>query len=382
MTYPIFELTSAFDRITSGIRPCNSISKNGDRVFIVYNTNINNTNNIKAELFDNNNGRLLTSRTIMGDSEFPNTNSGFASNCFNYFVILDDNGMKTARIRLYDNCLNLRTVKYFKDYYSVGHSFIGGKFSEDSRYITLQYVYSSNSGYEYQKSILKVLKTENLEEVASYKYDGCSPTYSSFFKINKKQYIILPIVHGRYSNTKMDAIPPSLLVILELKKTLGVLNLVYQVELPQIYTYDIKRISPKCIYIMIGTRRINSNNSIFKEDSKSFLTQDNHEYRIYKFISNKLYLICTKSYDVSIEGKFYPNSDIIGLNQINNSCSFIQMMKLDKYLCTNDKSATRGYFSPSNCSFNFSYNGKWLIMTGANTNSNSTVKNIQLYRIN
>ena len=398
---PKLKLSFALSRATSGFSAPNSISELGDKIFVVYDINITKSNNVEAELFENIDGKLMTIKSLKGDCCFPYVDGGRASKCFSKFSVLDDNGVDTARLRIFDCRFNEIGVILLKDYYAPGFSFNGGEFSEDNKFVSVTYVYDPNIGYNYQKSVLRIFRTNNLEEVGCYKYDGNTGIGTKFFSLynenKKKRYLILVSLGGQYDAENPFPKPPSLLKILRFKKNL--INLVSQVELPQSFDYDFTKKKENSVIIIIGTNLSNTkcdrviiNNKI----NQSFLEHDGDEYRIYKFKDNKIKLVNKKNYNMSLNIKLYPNictddkssdDQFIVMQQFNGlpNSGYFQIIKVDdKYspiYCTSGTAHT----APNSYEINFSGNGKWAIVTGSRldivTYNQNYLKNVLLYKI-
>ena len=362
---PNTNITFATSRPTSGYAaPC-SISSCGKRIYIVYCINVTEKNKLGAELFCNDCGKLMTIRTLCGDCNFPYIDGGQASPCFNKFSILDDNGKHTARLRLLDNNLNVQACKLFTDYYAPGSSFCGGSFSHDGKMIAITYVCDSNLGKDNQKSVLRVLDTKNLCEIACYKYDGNTSVNAKFFTAGQKKYIVLASQGGKYDVDCYIAKPPSLLKILEIKdKTI---DLICETEMPEYFHYDVTNVTNDKICILVGTNRANVDGDVIIQNKpqKSFLECDGNEYRVYKFKGNKLTLVYKKNFGVSICPVFYSSNNFVALFQNNGLCSTYQFVGLNSNFSPKNCCSTITQVVPNKTNAAFSGNGEWGIMTGA-----------------
>lgn len=386
---PTLKLTSALTRSTSNFSAPNSISCTGDKIFVVYEINVTDCNKIEAELFYNDCGKLMTFKMLYGDFNYPYVDGGQASPCFHKYSVLDDNGTNTARLRIFDKDFNILGSRLFKDYYAPGFSFNGGSFSENGDLVAITYVYDANIGKNFQKSVLRILCTDNLNEVACYKYEGNTSINVQFFTLEfhdiKKKYLILTSQEGRYDAEKQFPKPPSLLKILELKDSS--IELVCETQLPEFFHYDFIKISKDSIYILVGTNRANVCNDIIiqNKSNKSFLGSDGDEYRVYKFKSNKLKLVQKKKYGISINPTFYPDSNYIVLQQTNSNLSTFQFVELNKFFCPIDCHSTVSQIIPNKSMINFSKNGEWLIITGAKNDKlqldPDSLKNILLFKV-
>lgn len=365
---PTLNLTSSLSRPTCNYNAPNSISDCGDKVFIVYDINVDNNNKVQAELFNNDNGKLITIKMLYGDTCFPYTNGGKASPCFHKFSVLDDNGINIARLRIFDKYLNIITSKLFRDYYSPGFSFNGGNFSEDGCMIAITYVYDSNIGKNFQKSVLRILDANNLNEITNYAYEGNTTLNAEFFSLLtndiKKEYIILTSQCGRYDANNACPQSPSLLKILELKDKS--IELISEIELPEYFNFDFNKKNDNTLLISIGTTL----------SSKICHT----EYRMYKFKNDKLKIIQKKNYNTTIIPKFTQYNNFILMEQKNVNYSLIQFIKLNKKYCPNNGLCSLAYFIPNKSCINSSKNGDWVIISGAKSDCEKT-KNIHLYKI-
>lgn len=387
-------LTSSLSRSTSGYSSPNSISSDGKKIFIVYEINASKSNTLAAELFDNMDGRLMTNKTLHCDleSNFIYVDGGKASPCFKKFSILDDNGQNTARLRIVDCKFNVLSMIQLKDYYAPGFSFNGGSFSEDGKYVAVTYVKNPNYGYDYQKSILRIFRTDNLEERWCYEYDGNTGVETRFFNLDKKMYIILSSLGGQYNAGNQFPKPPALLKILKLKE--NSIKLVHELEMPSLFDYDISkksstegRLSHKSLLILVGTNRANIKNQIIAQNKSipSFLNNDGDEYRIYKFKNKKLKLVYSHNYDTSIRIKAHNKLTLIQQSCGSENLGFTELIETNKYKSIDNGEIKAVLLSLNNQISNFSSNGEWMIITGSRTEvmspSPDQLKNVLLYNI-
>lgn len=425
---PKLELSSVLSRVTSGYSAPNSISKDGSLVYCVYDINVEPGITLEAELFCNVNGTLVSKKQLQGDDSLwmmGNTGStgptgptgpcppadlpyvivdgGQASHCFNKFSILDDDNNSVARLRILDRDFNVTATKLFADYFAPGYSFNGGSFSEDESMVAVTYVYDPNCTQSYQKSVLRVLETSSLMEVASYQYNGNTHNLTRFFTLKcktskgcyvTKQYLVLFSLGGTYDAENPTPVAPSLLKILCLHN--GVISLVEEVELPEDCTYDIKK-DCNSLYIVVGTSRANIVNEMIVQEnpSLSFLATDGDEYRAYKFdCCHGLQLICTKNFNTTLDVKFYPTCDYVLINQsVSNYCpGMFELVEVDEYKCPVKCHSNTSRIGIRKFWVNFSCDGKWAIVTGSKeglipagvrgfNDDSCELFNVQLYRI-
>ncbi|QKF93662.1 hypothetical protein QKU48_gp0204 [Fadolivirus algeromassiliense] len=407
---PKLTLSSVLSRPTSGYSAPNSISRDGSLIYCVYDICVLPNLTLEAELFDNSNGTLVSKKQLHGNTTDPTpgpyiiVDGGQAAPNFNKFSILDDNNEDTARLRILDPEFNVTATKLFADYFAEGFSFNGGSFSDDSGLVAVTYVYDPNVNQPYQKSILRVLETSGLNEVASYPYNGNTGNLTRFFTLKcktsngcyvNKQYLVLHSLGGTYDAENPTSAPPSLLKILCLQN--GVISLVDEVELPENCTYDLHKCGNQ-IYLVVGTSRANIQGEIIvqEEANPSFLQSDGDEYRVYKFdCCHGLQMICGKNFNTSLNVTFYPdgNSVVINQNIIRNCPGMFEVVQVDDLKCPRKCSSTIGKPGIRGFSLKFSDNGKWAIVTGAKENPvmedlQSTqldlydgLFNIQLYKV-
>ena len=122
---PQLKLTDALTRQTEGFSAPVSISKQGDRIYVVYDIDVTPTVKLAAELFKNNNGKLISLKQKNGDANFSVIDAGAASPDFCRFTFLDDaggSGFAAARIRLFDENFNVLATHIFNDYFAPGFS--------------------------------------------------------------------------------------------------------------------------------------------------------------------------------------------------------------------------------------------------------------------
>jgi hypothetical protein len=334
----------------------------------------------------NRNGKLCTINKINVDTSYNIINSGYANSNFDKFTILDSNG-EVARIRLFDKKFCLLATKVYKDYYSTGSSFLGGYFSKDSKFISITYVYDCNIGRNFQKSIVRILRSDNLCEIVNYKYDGYTPINTIFFYLNKNLYVALSSVAGKYDCNNLISRPPALLKILEIKFSLSNMELINEIELPEIYKYDIL-VRRQSVYILITTNRADIINEIIfcNKINKSFIEDDGDEYRVYRFKNNRMKLLYKQNFKLDLYVKFYPFKKILALiksNNINEMDNTFQLVKFNSEFKI-DKYLSDCLIFPPKSEVNFSKCGKWMIVSGIlknNKNYPDVLKNIFLIKI-
>lgn len=374
------KLSDVLARSTANFDAPVSISDSGKYIYIVYNITVAQTGSLISELFENVNGKLVSIRSIYGNVQYNNIDSGFASPDFKYFTLLDDDQINTARIRLFDKNMNLITTRLFDDFYSVGYSFNGGTFSQDGKYIALTYIYQNTSPQ--QSSILRILDAKTLVPIAEYRYSGNTYSPLKFLQQNNKTFILFESTFGIFDYSQPAPNAPSLLNVLKLKK--HTLKLKDSVSLPQLANFDVISNDNNNL-IVVGTDRADLPNEITIHQilQPSFLPHDGDELRFYKLKKSKLKLKNKKNIKEGIYTIFYPDGEKILLNKIGenylNTFGIVDIndLKLDSSTVFN---FSLPYFTAA-----FSRNGKWLITTGAYPDSNGInvyeQYNIQLYKI-
>ena len=404
------KLTDVFSRCTAGNTTSASISKHGKYVFLVYNITMDCSGNVVGEIFENKYGHLITKKILRTDNDFGIINGGYASSNFTKFTILDSNNTDTARVRIFDSKFNVLATKLLEDYYPKGNSFRGGKFILDGKYIALTYVYASDVNTDKQRSIIRILRSDTLEDAFEYTFEG--NTYSdvqSFRTSNGCEYLILLSNDGIYNNDNPEANNFSVLKILWMDECNCKIKLVDQALLPQLGNYDFVEKDDQ-VYIAVGTYRadIKKVKTIFTIKSQSLLLNDGDELKVFKFSDNKLHLSYSKNLDTSAQVFFHPNKKNILIHQNNvkttgmpyecDSESMTVGNELVQYpgffninnICLDNCNVTMGNSvitrtAPNNFSAKFSDNGKWLIVTGSKENSKQDdtygIKNIQLFKV-
>lgn len=385
-------LSDAILRPTTGYDAPVSISKDGHYVYIVYNSKQTLTPVTEAELFMTKDETLTSLRTFSGDLIYTSIDGGYASNDFNLFSILDDNQVNTARLRIIDKNFNLVSTTLFTDFYAPGFSFIGGKFSHDGKLVAVTYVNSNNTT---QMSVLRVLKTDTLEIIASYNYAGNTLYPAKFFTTKckcssgyecKKNYIAVESTDGIFNFLNPAPLSSSILSVYKISFLDNSLTMVDSVNLPQLANFDIVNYDDKTM-IIVGTKRSNTYNNVSKyiNSVTSFLPNDSSELRIYEFIDkSKIKIVCKKNIDASIYVVGYPDCKHLLMAQENDNGTnnFFEIMSIDKDKCncncTLNSSNIGQYVSPL-VRAAFSDNGKKLIVTGESMTG--SLYNILLYKI-
>lgn len=414
-TNKYLKLTDIFSRNTQE-RISVSISNHGKYIYMVYNTNIDcSGNNNIAEIFENKCGKLITKKVLNGDNEFSLVSSGYASSNFNKFSLLEDNQISEARLRILDSKFNTLVSATFNDYCSQGNSFRGGKFIDNEKYVAVTYVYSSDNE-DRQKSVLRILRTDTLEQAYEYKFIGNTYSNVKYFKLTNscgecETYVALLTNDGIYNTVRPQAKSFSVLKILKLDSENNKIRLIDQALLPQIGDFDLIE-KNNHIYIVVGTNRadVNKNKSMFNQQSKSLLLNNGDELRVYIFGDNKLELLYSKNLDTCVKVLFHPNKDNILIQQNNLKISRLsnnECTESDSFNYTKEIVSYPGFFNinslhinkceigirnsyvtrtaPNNFVAEFSKNGKWLIVAGSKENSDDSdnygIKNVQLYNV-
>jgi len=386
---PKLSLSSVIDRQSFCCGIHTSISKDGSKVYCVYGIYVTPTTTLSAELFDNINGTLVSSKTIQGDpnSSYVSVDGGQASKCFTKFSLLDDDNTSVARIRIFDNNLAIISTKIFGDYVPYNCcTFTGGAFSDDNCMVAVTYV--NNAQQPCVKSVLRVLEVTSLIELASYSFIGFTKAVPRFFTLKcknqygcmlTKQYIVLPVESGLTSSLRILCIQGSNITLVD------------EVGLPAECTYDIQKIGT-CVFIVVGTQRatVPGEVSVHKHTAPTALENDGNEYRVYKFDCASLDLMCSKNFDATVHAKFYPNSNCVVLNHDD----VFELTQLDECLCPVKCASTLSKVAVDGFDINFSCDGNWGIVTGSggdvirgcddscsDNDSDCDLFNIQLYKV-
>ena len=386
------ELASSVLRETTAFQAKVSISPNGDKVFAAYLITVDKVNTLIAELFQNQNGNMVSFKTLKGDLEFSAIDSGIASPDFSKFTVLDDNqstdaSKAKARLRLFDNNLNLLGERIFDDAYLPGYTFVGGSFSEDSRAFILSYVVKDG---ENQKSIIRIIKAdENLRDIAVLRFEGIS-TGQTLFTHGCDLYVTFVTAEGKlnFDDLATAAKPQYKLHVYKLEG--HVLVSVARAKLPQFsYNAPSVLIKDEHVNILVGTLRaikddqvnIYENNTSYECDNK----HDCAELRIYRFTGCELVRLYTNKRDHTVQSPIlHPdarhlvfaneNANIAAVN--SNQPGFWQVSTLN-HLYEIIRSRLP-YASPHLFNAKFSDNGKWLIIGGASDNQ-TCLNNVQLW---
>lgn len=374
------KLTDSIIRSTSDFDAPASISDDGKKIYIVYDISVLKPGQLIAELFKNKDGKLVSKRKIFGDVKYVSIDSGFASVNFDYFTLLDDDQINNARLRLFDKNFKLVATKIFNDFYPVGYSFYGGKFSDDGKYIAVSYIYKNTKDTQY--SVIKILNAESLKLIAEYKYKGNTYASPKFLYYNNDTYVLFESTQGTFDFGNPIPKPPSKLNVLKFKN--NKLILIDTTLLPQSSNFDISYCGNK-VYITVGTRRADLKDEIIihKKPNPSFLKHDGDELRFYKF-DGKFKLINKINTKENTTVIFYPNlKKILLAKETENSLGEFSIVDLHDWQL---KESSIPYFALQFFNAQFSNNGEWLITTGSYPDYTGTdkygLKNIQLYKIN
>lgn len=392
---PILKLSDAISRSTSEYSAPVSISEKGDKIYIVYDINVDNDENLCAELFENAGGNLITRYKLRNndDNKFNIIDGGSASPDFEKFSLLDDDGISTARIRILNKKLKSIVEKEFIDYYGPGSSFNGGVFTDDGKYVQVSYVTNKNQESEIQKSVLRILKSDDLEQIAEFYFDGNTAASCRFFRLKvddvPKQFIILPSTNGIYDAEDPNPKSPSILRVLKLYN--GNISVVSEVNLPQECNYDLFKKRNK-MQIVVGTRQADDINCTIPSVNikESFLPHDGRELRFYDFDGHNLKLTSAKNTVSRTTAIFYPLGKYILLTRytINkDSLGHFEIVKIskDKRKCIEMCNSSMANINQPKSEFKFSKDGKWLIVSGRRTNLSTAdpnnLHNILLYKV-
>ena len=384
------ELASSVLRETTTFQAKVSISPNGDKVFAAYQIAVDNVNTLIAELFQNQNGNLVSFKTLHGDLEFNSIDSGVASPDFSKFAVLDDNQSTAdpkARLRLFDSNFNLLGERIFNDAYLPGYTFTGGSFSEDSRVLILSYVVRND---ENQKSIIRIIKAdENLRDIAVLRFEGVS-TGQTLFNHGCDLYVTFVTAEGKldFDDLATAARPQYKLHVYKLEG--HVLVSVARAKLPQ-FSYNAPSVLVKDehVNILVGTLRAIQDDQVNIYENNKFYECDNRhdcaELRIYRFTGCELVRLYVNKRDHTVQSPIlHPdarhlvfaneNANVAAVN--SNQPGFWQVSTLN-HLYEIIRSRLP-YASPHLFNAQFSDNGKWLIIGGA-SDAETCLNNIQLW---
>jgi len=382
------ELITTLKRETFGHIIYNTISKCGTKIFMVYCIHIDGRSKMICELLENKEGKLCTISSIRAENDgiYKYVHSGFASDNFDKFSVIDSDGRSRVRIRIFDNNLREINSKIFSDYYGSSGEVLGGNMTNDGKYIILTYVTDNNAGKSFQKTMVKVLDTCCLNEKKSYTLCGNISTQPRFFRLNgdNNEYIILTS-HNIKNSTIFKNIEPPKLNILKMNDSF--LDLVCEIELVEKSNYDFVKTPKNSLRIVVGTLACFNNDGPNYIDNldKSYICNDDREYRIYKFKKHKLKLVSGKKYGFDIYPKFYPTEHKISIGQSIDTFMSFQIFDVDEKCVPIDDTGNKNIIFPPNSYYNFSSDGRWLLVTGSISGDRNVCKkyekNILLFRL-
>ena len=341
---------------------------------------------VLAELFLNVNCKLVSQLKIQilssNNDGFTTINGGYASPCFDRFVILDSNAT-SVRVRIFDINGRLINSVIFDDYFSESNSFKGGEISQSGCLIQISYMINARTTtikiFDFNLNVLFSFNTKGLI-IGSGKFislEKCCKTFLVFQMTDYENTLSNDTVAVNYNSSRFS------LVIYELNCQDNILTEVASERLPQLaVNYDIINLCDK-VYILLGT--ITPNYIINLDNKKDYCKG----LRLYSFNGCKLKLksssktqfsiyplflcknICSETQKILIANVKYIEQEIL----YQNSLSLIHINNFN-LKCVEYKSLS--VTIPQLPIIKASANCCWVIVSGK---SNDNINNIQLYKL-
>lgn len=398
-------LTDAISRPSSEFPIQPSLSKHGDQAYLVYEIALQTPEQVIAEIFANNNGKLESTAQLIGDLDFISIDNGFANRDFTRFTLIDDNPLpftpnpNTVRIRLFDivnGNFNQLAERTFDDFLpgSIFRPFFsaqGGVFSPDGQFIVMSYLTTEAPN----TTIIRILKADDLlSPVASTTIIGGSKGPIFFSHCNENYVALTAYSNFFFEFDNTSAMAPSNLLIFKFKN--NELTLIDRAPLPQQGGVPSFFNDGNKTLIGVGTVTAQpTGETSFFQFTQTFLPNDDKELRIYSFDGCKLKLILAenalnvcknqtlaKNANLTVTAPIFSPRGWIMVNQqaADASTGFFNFFTFRKNQKENNLQFIKGLFvSPPFVYSTLSRNGKWLLVTGSDQSPN--VNNINLYKI-
>jgi len=402
---PGLKLTSALSRSTTDF-PCPvSISDSGKHCYAVYEINVDNTNTLAAEIFRNHDGELVSEQIYNGDTTYYSIDSGYASEDFKRFSVVEDDQNTNVRVRVLNHQLQVVGERIFTDAYLNGYTALGGAFNHTASLVSVAYALDSNNPQTYT---VKVLKTNaNLTSKAEIVING-SVQSQSFLRIKGKTYLAFTIAKGvtdYNEGLEISQQPPYEVRIYRVHH--HSLKFVDNITLAQ-GVVDIPVFQNKDDHVIISAstfRALNECEVNFYDpvDYDHSAKKDGAELVIFKFNGHKIERLYKKSFNHTVYSPvIHPSGKFLVLAQSESPYSvtdslpcdedayypyrpgFFQLAGLNGDYHVHGYGRARAF--PHFQGAVFSGNGKWLFTAGSRSSlpdeSNPIgLKNVQLYKL-
>lgn len=296
-------LTDALSVPSLGSEP--SISKDGKLVLV----NIGNPPGLPvAQLYKNEKGKLILLQQLIGDVDFPFPSDSWADPDFKLFSGVDSNGTDGAnntRVRIVDRNFNLVASRLFStgDAVTLG-SVLGGFFSPDGKYVTLQYTVGNTTPNE--NTIFVLLRTKDLSTVFQAELPGFDINSSRLFTVKDDLYLSYMESHGNPETFK-TILPPYFSSVYKVKK--DGLKFVDKKALPRFSEKDVVSFGDYAVIAHGGFCSLFPNQvSIYDTNAgeTTSLPKDNAEVRVFTFTGKELKLLAKQAVNCCNRTVIYP----------------------------------------------------------------------------
>lgn len=395
-------LTDALSVSSAGSEP--SISKDGKLILV----NLGNAPGLPAaQLYANEKGKFKLLSQLIGEATFPEPTDSWASPDFTRFSGIDSTGTNApnnTRIRITDRNFNVLATALFStgDAPIVG-SILGGFFSPDGKYVTLQYTIN-NTTPNSQQTIFLLLKVSDLSTVFQTTLPGFDINTSRLFSVNGKLYLSYQESHGN-SGALSTIMPPYFSSVYRVKK--DSLKLIDKQPLPRFAEKDVVSYGDYAIISHGGFCSLFPNRvSIYDTNAgeTTSLPNDNAEARAFSFDGKKMKLLFKEAVNCCNRTVIYPPAKgaayLVGQNTLVGNAGNPDLTIIDReFFClaslVEDEDGNRklkGENLPQQDCFKaipvISENGKWLFRAGVYgyvggdpTADATKIHNLLLYKI-
>ncbi len=309
------KIFDAIQRETTAFASNVYLSKDGKRAFAVYQITATETSKLAAELFDTSSGKLVTLATYISDLQYVSVESGAASPDFTKFSIVEakeDENLYRVRILSYDGISGVFDVVTGKIYEGIAKGFTsyGGTFLSDGSAVIHTAVQLQEGNV--QKSVLIVSSSSDLFPIVAYAYEGIYPVIASSFAIGNVNYFAICSSKGILDFNDVTAFwkPEHRLEVFRIDDING-LVLVTSALLPQgAMTVSVHHHCGE-VKISVGTTTAlppGEKTIPIHTTTNQSATANEHEYRVYDFIDEKLYLTESIDTDSTVECIYRTNA--------------------------------------------------------------------------
>lgn len=388
-------LTDAFVRIQDqGGGTYNAVSANGSQVFQTYiQLETPPRSPIAAELFTNVNGRLVSTRTIPTNPNFPQVETGSASPDFSTFVLGISSATDAGELQVYNSDLTLRGTIPLPNYIGASITLLLGSFSPDGTQFAANYTISAPATGSVTAN-LDVYDSRTLALVARTTFTGVS-NGAQIFNLKGQTYLALGV--GGLLADFATLVPPFNVVIYQLtNSTLTQIESIPQPQFPR--SVSVSVISRKKALIAVLTRLATAAGQpsllINTTGFASSLGSDTRELRIYSFTGSSTTLLVAKDTFTDSNGLVWiPNSDVLIVSLRTDGSGLpgfaaIYQVSLSGKCDRNANLVNIDFnvVTPSAAFFpSVSADGKWLLITGADEGASGVTEpnlnNITVYRL-